>query len=364
MTPDEYGFNYPEIDKEKCTGCGLCSKVCNDYNVLRSAYPIEAYAAHTNVTDIKKSASGGVFSALAISVLRRGGVVCGCSLENMVPKHIIITSPDELSKLQGSKYVQSDIGLVLRNIKEYLDKGTEVLFSGTPCQVDGLRKYLKKDYDNLILIDLICHGVPNVQMFLQYVSVLGGRRKVKNLSFRDKTNGWGLSGRVTFERKSKEYSKPLYVGESSYYSAFLNSDIYRENCYSCKYAKLDRVGDLTIGDYWGIGEQHPELLKQNGGEIDEKNGVSCILVNTQKGKSVIQKYKDALKLYESEPQKIAKTNKQLLSPSQKGKNRGQILTDYRNGGYKAVEKAYRKRRGLRLYVHILKNRLKAIHKRF
>ena len=361
MIPDEYGFNYPQIDNEKCVNCNLCSKVCNEYNVLKKNYPLEAYAALTNITDIKKSASGGVFAALATSVLRNGGVVCGCALVDMMPKHIIITTEEELEKLQGSKYVQSEIDLIFRDLKRYLENGIEVLFCGTPCQVDGLRKYLKKDYDNLILIDLICHGVPNAKMFKDYVSSLEkNNRKVINLSFRDKTNGWGLTGKITFSQKGRLHSKPLYAGESSYYSAFLGGDIYRENCYNCKYANLNRVGDLTIGDYWGIQNEHSDLLTENGGDIDIKRGVSCILVNTQRGQAIIEKYNNSLNLYKSEPKKVAKTNKQLFEPSAKGKNREQILHQYKIGGYEVVEKAYKKRRGWRLYAHILKNRLKQL----
>lgn len=364
IVEDEYGFTFPRINENLCVKCGACKKVCAFQNIEEQNEPIVTYVAVSHNTDIKKSASGGIFASFGKSIIENGGVVYGVSLEcideMMTPIHIGIDNLDELVKLQGSKYVQSFIGCTYSEIKNQLNTGRLVLFSGTPCQVGGLKGYLgNKCYENLLLIDIICHGVPSSNLFQSYINTLEKKikGKIADFIFRDKTNGWGLNGKFTYIKRNKKYSKILPSVESSYYQAFLKSQIYRESCYSCKYACKNRPGDITIGDFWGVQKEHSELLITNGGAINEVNGVSCVIINTENGKKYFDKFKKGLCYFQSDFEKVARGNAQLNHPSLMNSERNSILDLFKNSGYGAVENRFRKIEGYRLYVTKLKNRL-------
>ncbi len=339
---DECGFKYPEINDELCINCGLCKKVCAYQNIIEKNTPQIVYAATSN-NDIqkKKSASGGIFAAIASYVIEKGGYVCGAAMlhndDKFIIKHIIIDNQDDLKLLQGSKYVQSDTGICFVKIKELLNNGKFVLFSGTPCQCAGLKGYLRKDYDNLWITDIICHGVPNAQFFNDYINHSFGQLKnISGFYFRDKTKGWELAGKIIYENGSKVIYPPL----SSYYSLFLKSHTYRINCYSCKYASEHRPGDITLGDYWGIQKEHPELLKS--GIFSIKAGISCIIVNSEKGKIIIDSVSDYLSLSKSTYEKVSRQNKQLTEPSKLHPMRNDVMTIYQTAGYKGVDELYKK----------------------
>lgn len=357
---DEYGFSYPYINEELCIKCGLCKKVCHYQNNVIESKPERVYVALTNNTNPMDSTSGGIFASLAKSFLENKGSVYGAAMEyiekRLVVHHIRIQRERELYKLLGSKYVQSDMGNVFKLIKKEVNDGKQVLFCGTPCQVDGLRGYLGKEYSNLLLIDLICHGVPSQKFFQDYIINTEKRKKIVEFKFRDKGSGWGLTGKKVFKDGK---TQKVYKNESSYYEYFLKGYTYRENCYSCKYASSHRPGDITIGDFWGIEKEHPELMKINGGILDKAKGISCLIVNTDIGKSYLEKYQQGLNLWESEFSKIAKNNQQLTIPSQLNEpKRKKILEEYRIGGYQAVEKEFRKEKGYKLYLIKCKNRLR------
>ncbi len=255
MKEDPSGFRYPEIEYANCISCGACKRVCAFQKEGTLFEPRSTYAAATRNTDIMKSASGGIFASFAKWFLEQGGVVYGAILESrngtLVPLHIGIDRIEALEALQGSKYVQSDLADVFSAIKRQLHEGRYVLFSGTPCQVDALRSYLgNKAYESLLLIDIICHGVPSARMFQDYIRMLEKKCKGKivNFTFRDKAYGWGIIGSYEFLRPDgSRMKRKLLLRESSYYSLFNDSHIYRENCYSCPYAGRLRAGDLTIG---------------------------------------------------------------------------------------------------------------------
>ena len=284
MKPDEWGYSYPVVDLSRCVSCSACKKVCSYQNGISLCEPIRAYAAvNKTQNQIEKSASGGVFSAVATYFLKSGGVVFGAALdfEGGHPKaHLVgIDDVNQLWQLQGSKYVQSAVEQTYKQAKQNLDAGKDVLFSGTPCQIAGLYGYLKKEYANLWTIDVICHGVPNLKFFDDYLSIEGKKRGGVPIgySFRDKKRGWGMNARLDLRCLSgKEKSTYIPARLTSYNTLFLDGDVYRENCYECPYARKERVSDMTIGDFWGIEREHPELLKQS--EFDEKKGISCILV--------------------------------------------------------------------------------------
>lgn len=350
MIIDEYGFKYPKIDKGKCIECGACMRVCAFQNVIEKNEPLQVIAAaRKDENKIMKSASGGIFAVFAEYFLSIGGIVYGSALVNendtLVPKHIGINSLENLDKLLGSKYVQSDIGNVYKEIRTLLNDKKQILFSGTPCQVAGLKAFLGKEYDNLFTIDIICHGVPNAEFFKGYLEILEKKfnGKILDFKFRDKKDGWGpyiLSADILKQNKLQKERKYIYLDESTYASMFLYTDILRLNCYKCKYTNKHRTGDITIGDYWGVEKENPYLLKENGGVIDKHNGISVIIVNTDKGKIWLNRCSDELYLYSSTFEQAAKFNMQLQHPSLYGTFRERIMDLYKKEGYEAVDNFY------------------------
>lgn len=357
MYLDEYGFEYPKIDIEKCISCGLCNKVCAFQNIEEINTPIETYVGVAkDESTILNSASGGIFAAIAQMYIQEGGVVFGASFDKEFnPIHIGIDNVKDLHKLQGSKYVQSSVGTTYREVKKILQGGRKVLYSGTPCQIAGLKGYLMKEYDDLLTIDIICHGVPSAKFFKDYLSITEEKLKgkIKEFKFRDKSIGWGLNGSIIYESNGVVKKKKIYGSESSYYHYFLNSQCYRENCYYCKYACENRPGDITVGDYWGIESAHPELLGKD--IINEKKGVSVIVSNSLKGKREIDKC-DRFNKFISDFSKARIKNQQLNKPSEKKLSYIRVMNEYKNGGYIAVDKLYNNEVGIKRY----KNRINGI----
>lgn len=349
---DENGFRYPHIDSHKCIDCGLCQKVCAYQNIEETNIAKDVYvAASKDEEQIIKSASGGIFAVIAKEIISKGGIVCGSALtvkDNKVcVEHILIDNIDDISKLQGSKYVQSNINNCYKEIKQHLSDGRTVLFSGTPCQCAGLKGFLRKPYNNLFIIDIICHGVPNQRFLNDYIEYKHiSKTEICNFSFRDKTKGWGLTGRIDYEDGS---SRLIPAGLSSYYSLFLDSQIYRENCYKCKYASRNRPGDITLGDYWGIQKEHPELLST--GRYNPKNGISCIIVNTDKGNTILSVVSDMIVKDESSYEKVVNRNTQLVSPSKRGKHYNTIFSLYSKEGYKSIDKFFYNHYKKQIFIH-------------
>lgn len=345
MTPDEDGFVYPVVDESKCVHCGLCEKVCAYPEPLPPVSRKEVYAAASVCTQVRESASGGLFAAFAQAVLARGGAVYGCAMcyENgqLWPRHICVTEQRELIRLKGSKYVRSDVSGIFPDVRRRLEEGQTVLFSGTPCQVAGLKSFLRRDYENLFAIDIICHGVPSGKMFRDYVNFEEKKRgeKITSFRFRDKSQGWKLHGAMTLEGGEQVYFEPE---ESSYYQMFLNSYTYRENCYSCPYASHHRPGDVTIGDYWCIDLVHPELLRENGGALDHEAGISCLIVNNERGENLLERFGDGILRFPSTYENAARYNRQLTAPSGLKPERTQVLSMARED-YALVEDWYQRR---------------------
>lgn len=362
MKEDEYGFIYPHINEKLCIRCKSCKKVCAYQNINEDNQVQGTYVAVTKNTDVLKSASGGVFASIAIDTIRNGGVVFGSSLERengkLVPRHIMVNNEKELIKLMGSKYVQSSIGTVYKEIKKQLNEGKSVLFAGTPCQVAGLKSYLGKEYKDLFLIDIVCHGVPNKRMFQDYLNILENKnKKVIDFKFREKKYGWTHIGIAMIEdEKGKLREIPMRGEETSYYYMFLNLISLRENCYHCKYACNKRPGDISVGDYWGIEKEHPELLLSNGGGIDNTKGVSVIVTNTIKGETFIKSY-NGLEIFESEYKKAEKINHQLSNPAKVNELREHVLELYKNEGYQAVEDWFKKKEGRQIFINKIKRKV-------
>ena len=357
MQPDEDGFLYPHINENLCIKCGLCKKVCpfeNSSQIAEHLFdgkPIAAYAAiHNNMEILKSSSSGGVFPAVASIVLDNNGVVFGCTMySNMEAEHISIDSINGIKKLQGSKYVQSNVKKTFQETENYLKEGRLVLYTGTPCQIAGLKSYLGKDYENLITIDLVCHGVPSPTFFKGYINwfekKVNGR--IVDFKFRNKSKiGMGCIGKAIYIKNGRIYKKAIIPSCNYYYQYFENGDIDRECCYRCKYASGDRPGDFTMGDYWGIENVHPK--------IDTQNGVSVLLVNSKKGMQLIGKINGFLKLTESSFEKARIYNGNLNHPTHMSDKRELIFKTFRESGAYAVDRMYRESVGKKMIWYRIK----------
>lgn len=371
MHRNKYGFLYPKILTDKCVSCGLCMNVCPIGNDVQSALPQAAYVVQSKNSEIlSRSSSGGAFATLAKEILHEGGAIVGCALDyaktGVVPRHTLIFSENALSKLQGSKYVQSVKDDIYQHVQEVLDNGRTLLFSGTPCEVAALKKYLGKDYNNLLTVDVICHGVPSDAMFADYIRFLGKKfgGEIVEFSFRDKSKGWTLNGKAVYVDKAGELKTiPLPSNRSSYYRLFLQGNTYRSSCYKCKYAGMHRVSDITIGDYWGIKSQHPEYLKTRGGIFSEEDGVSCLLVNSPKGEEALERLTVGANIANSSCAQVMQNNKQLQCPSQYHKDRERIMKLYSQFGYWAVEMWFLFRIACRKCTVILKERIFSFSKK-
>lgn len=308
MCYDREGFLYPTIDERKCSNCGQCVKSCASLNPVFSNTPEpECYAVWADDQIRKVSSSGGMFSLVADYMLDKGGYVCGAAYADdfLSVKHIIISNKNDLSKLRGSKYVQSDTGTVYKEIKAILDADKHVLFSGCPCQVAGLYAYLGKDYDNLITLDLVCHGVNSVRAYRKFLEECSQGRTIKRVSFREKNvYGWSSSTLIHFADDSVFQN---HASNCNWYKGFLQGIINRPICGYCPYAKTPRQSDMTIADFWQIHKYDPKL--------DDRKGTSLVLINSHKGRSVFELIGSKMKLWERVPLEFAKQhNGQLCRP--------------------------------------------------
>lgn len=349
MVENKEGFLYPKVDKNKCTNCGLCIKTCPAINKIsnKSNNPIY-YAAKIKDKKIQKeSTSGGIFSAIANWVIDQKGIVCGAEMDiNHQVHHVEVRTKEDLKKLRGSKYVYSDLGSIFPIIEKNLISNKLVLFSGVPCQVAALKLFLKKDYDNLITIDVICHGTPNQKLFDKYIDFFEKKNKLKvlNYEFRSKKHvDWGyLVANVFCNKNGKFINKKTDSSFDWYYNSFLKSKNYRESCYSCIFATKERVSDFTLGDFWGINDVSSSFY--------DSNGVSAVILNTDKSQDIFDNILDNIKCISVSFKEMSKHNEQLKNPSNRPKNRD----DWYNGFAKSnfIDKKYSK--------FIIKNSFKKI----
>lgn len=326
MKEDEYGILMPNIDENKCINCNLCIKKCPENNSIEFHIPLRVYAGWSlDKEERKKSASGGIAWEIYKYVINHEGIAVGTQYnENMNLVHKMTDTIEEVKKYKGSKYVQSYIGNLYIQIEEQLKRKKEVVFIGTPCQVSGLKSFLKnKDTSNLITVDLVCHGVPPIKYFKDYLKYLKIQNKIDNVTFRGENNRHFTAykkEKIVYKRHSKE---------DVYYSAFLEGLFYRENCYQCRYAKKERVSDITIGDFWGLGDEIPFNHKI-------EDGVSLILVNTKKGDKLIQDIKSQIFIEARTIEEAQKGNEQLNHPSYKNKNAEVFKKLYKKYGFKVA----------------------------
>lgn len=293
MEVDAGGFLYPVIDKSKCINCGKCRNLCSNCNEKNEKNEKAYLGINKSMEELAISSSGGIFFPLVKYVLKNQGIVFGVIYNNELEVvHTYADNLEDCKKFCGSKYVRSDLGDSYIKVKEFLDKGKLVLFTGTTCQISGLKKYLNKDYNNLILCDVLCHANPSPKVFKLYVKNLENikKKKVKNIHFRSKENGWdNVIPIIEYEDGEKEE-------ENSYFEAFVKELINRPSCYACKFASKRRITDFTIADFWGIEKIEPS--------VNIKNGVSLFTVNSEKGKEILEYFKDDIMMKEVDYNKV------------------------------------------------------------
>ncbi len=376
MQKNGEGFLYPTLKDALCVNCGLCEKACPVMNRpegdrIQAVYAIQ----HKDEKILNDSSSGGAFRLLADEMIRRGGSVVGCVWdERYQPTLRVAHSLDELPSMQGSKYLSSDTKAVFGEIKELLESGKEVLFTGTPCQCAGLLTYLRKPCEKLLTADFICHGVPSQFVFDCYLDAIESRhgisvgskkdanislsppthqyRGITSYKFRDKEKrGWGLVSAYTWLHKNKE-RKHFAVGMTDpYIYGFLNGYFNRYICYSCPFRGANRFTDFTFCDYWGFGAHHNEL--------DANKGVSAIAINSEKGKQYYQFVKNKIFSVKTEAEWVAKRNPSLISPEQERIPliRKGIYAEIKKIGWNTVAKKhlYCKRRALKQICYAMPN---------
>lgn len=315
MVEDNEGFLYPVIDKDKCIECRLCEKICPTKNKENNQSLLEAYAAYNTDENIRmKSSSGGVFTLLAEYVLKNHGVVYGAAFdENFEVQHIRVGCIEELECLRGSKYVQSKLDGIYDLCKKDLDTEKQVLFTGTPCQIAALKSFLRKDYDNLICMDIICHGVPSRMVWRKYLEhrINFAKSKIVQIAFRMKDEGWKqYAVKFTFANSTaycKNYQDDIFM------KGFLRDLYLRPSCYDCQFKTKERVSDITVADFWGIDKLHPEW--------DDDKGMTLLIVHSQAGKKVLEKVKTYLFLECVNIDEAIKFNPSMVKSVAVNKNR-------------------------------------------
>ena len=328
MQKDIEGFLYPIVDEKKCTKCGLCKKTCpilnNKYIKKNQNSNPNCYAGWNKDESVRKnSSSGGIFSVIAKYILNKKGYVCGASFEDHNRlKHIIICDEKDLPKLRGSKYLQSEIGNVFIEIKNLLENDNWVLFTGTPCQAVGLKNYLKKEYEKLLIVDIICHGVPSPLVFEKYLKEVEevNSKKIEKINFRDKSLGWKNPQIVLTSEKGSDLIKKSLFGDI-YGRGFLTNLFLRNICTDCVFSQWPKASDITLGDFWGIWKYNPGL--------DDGKGTSLIMPNNGKGEFVINSIKESIAEFTNVPSSVAiDNNYPVIISSDKHVNREEFFENF------------------------------------
>lgn len=339
MLPDIKGFEYPFINDAKCIHCNSCRKTCPAIKeIVRGTEQHQHFygAQVYDIQDLMNSSSGGAFIALARKIIAQGGVVFGCKLDKeLKPIYSVARTNEQLLPFQGSKYAEAEIGTVFKVAKEELDLGRLVLFTGNPCKLEGLRHFLQRDYKNLICCEIICHGLPSRKFFSDYIEYEEDilNCQITNLSFRDKHRGWGYLLKLNYvNAEGNETIKYRRSEECYYFDYFNNGFFFRDSCYACKYASLNRCSDITIGDFWGIHEFYPEKTSVDG--------YSVIIASTERGRSLIESCKDELDLFNIKSEEATKYNQNIVKSTLKPDDNEDEWNIYLEIGVKEFAKRY------------------------
>lgn len=333
MIENNEGFLYPAIDYSTCIECGLCQKSCPELHPINKNENLTVYASWSLNDKVRTtSSSGGIFYTLAESVINRGGAVFGVVFnDDMSASHVCAETLSGLKAMQGSKYLQSNINTTYTEALKFLKNGREVMFTGTPCQIAGFRAFLgKRTFDKLTLVDIVCHGTPPAKAFKWYLKEL----KLKNGEFDEKSfqfrnlNAWGITPSVEIsERRTSLADSNLYM------QLFLKSLLHRNCCYDCRYTTENRVSDVTLADFWGIGKDVPF-------NHDTSKGCSLLLVNTQHGAAILKEISGNILLEERTIEEAKIVNHQLYMSSVRPKDRERIFGYIYSHSYDEVDSKF------------------------
>lgn len=313
MRPDEKGFLYPRIEESQCIHCDLCRKVCPEDPEIRprgEGKPELYGAVHRDDKVLMESASGGAFPAIVDVFCDENYVIFGVEYDkNMKVRHNYATDKTEIAGFKKSKYVQSDTGETFRQAKEFLEAGKKVLYTGTPCQISGLKAYLRKDYENLLTVDLICHGVASPELFENYISLMEKKvgQKVVWADMRGKEKRYGQWSLINSSVKVQSQSVYSNNLSRAFVGTYLKNFGYRDCCFSCSFYPVPRVSDITIGDLWGAETIMPELF--------DGRGISLILLNSDKGKSLLPEIQKRMKTKPVSLEEATRNNPNLSRPT-------------------------------------------------
>lgn len=322
MVMDEEGFLYPNIDKEKCINCGLCEKVCPILNLppKSECQQVGYTVQHINNKIVQESTSGGAFTAIAEYVISKGGYVFGACLDfDMNVKHIGISSVSEVCLFRNSKYVQSKIdSKIYIEVKELLNRGIIVCFSGTPCQIAAIKGYLQKDYDNLITVDIVCRAVPSPMIFKKYLEYQEGRMNahIKSVRFRDKKYGYNFSTLRIVTESEKKYN--YGIESDPWLRAFFSNICSRPSCHDCKFRNMHRDSDITLWDCFQVSTYAPEL---------GDGGATNLLIHTVKGKVVFEAIKTNIRFVKRDLEELVNGTAEFLKSIPKASNRTEFFLD-------------------------------------
>ena len=370
MLANNEGFLLPVIDKKKCVDCGVCEKVCPALNPIKGesvgnlAENTTAYAAiNLNEKIRMESSSGGVFTALSEYVISQEGIVFGAKFDrDFLVVHSYTNNIEDLEEFRGSKYVQSKIGTSYKDCKTFLEQGRKVLFSGTPCQIQGLKKYLRKEYSNLLTVDFICHGVPSPFLWQKYIDYRllkahARRGEISKTAFRRKINGWKQYSLLFTFANNSEYCASLY--KDPYLQIFLKDIALRKSCYECASRGLERPSDITLADFWGIQNVIPRM--------DDDKGTSLVLLHSSQGRELWSIIEKGLSVKQVSLDCVVKNNRSVVFSPIMPKRRSVFYKDLSNKKFSSVVRKYGvthiRTRGVRLAKRFVIYALRlAIHK--
>lgn len=364
MTVDDEGFYYPKVNESQCVKCGICDKTCpilnNAANQRESPLAFAAY--NLDEQERLQSSSGGLFSLIARATLQAGGVVFGASMADdcYTVNHIRVETERELHLLQGSKYLQSDVKTTFRQAKIDLETGRLVLYSGTPCQIGGLRTFLKKDYDNLLCVDVVCHGVPSPKLWKKYLKYRENRAgaAARRTFFRHKGYGWKMFA-VLFEfSNNTAYKQILY--KDLFMQMFLQNICLRPSCYSCAYKGLEDAADISLADFWGAESIYPDM--------DDDKGLSLVLIHTEKGRVAFEKIRKSTKSKQVTFDQAVASNRAIIESCVKPQKREAFMKNLDNDSIEQLAKEYLKQQSIatqaRIWLSInVKKKIKNLIKR-
>lgn len=333
MKPDEYGFSYPEVNSSACVSCGACACACPVLKEKSAEQELPpAYAFRADQKSVRlKSSSGGMFSLLATRILAEGGVVFGAAMDKECQNvlHTMATNSQELEEQCGSKYLQSDLTGVFPRVKQKLESGVQVLFTGTPCQIDGLNAFLGREYPNLLRMEVICHGVPSLKLWQGYRRAVSGG-SLQKVNFRDKRFGWKNYSLLLVTENAKP-QRSIFQGDP-YMRIFLRNYALRPSCYQCASKGSSRGADLTAGDFWGIEKVMPSM--------DDDTGTSLVLVHSDKGRRALEAIREQAHYQAVDTEKALAGNSAMLHSVKRPERNGEFLEDMKKLSFSALAEKY------------------------